>query len=509
MKRSPTTQELLNYFDEKDTRVREVPYTIDAQLLNVVAEQLDDVKLRESRESRSRSFPTAPANIDNRGVYHEVIVPSGFVLPEENETLPVVEGLRSAVWVTLAKYDDRLPIPARVEYDPNVDGFVGTNFLLMDVTGSGSGVGDLWDIKTVTPGLLNFPNHVTFWIEGLNSQGPLDILIEGERYPKSAWLSERRNESEQLLVSVDGQVSSRWAWVRIDRISVRNLPSTARMQAWTFPTSPAIVLDKERPYSHPGYRDRLFPRYWEIENSLGLLTEKYFVSNFGGMEYLQSYSTPEALVGVAIEPNTYGMWAASSTKLYYFDRREDMPSDLDVTGLTREPTYGLSIEYDIQRHGTPRAILIRPLSYTRVPLGIEYRYSIKDPDGNSFILLQDGALVPFSGRAGWKLGIPSPVRLALTKTGTYVITLETLDKHGRIAVDSQPYPNLALVPLKEFDLSGVVQEIKGIGFDHLQRLWIWTGTHMLPLKVSYDGFVIDYDNRALYVTDFFEQVRLS
>jgi hypothetical protein len=71
MHRSHLTQELQNYFDVKDPRVREVPYTIDAQLLNLAAVELEDLDLRLQRES-GRALRTVALNIDNRGVYFGV-----------------------------------------------------------------------------------------------------------------------------------------------------------------------------------------------------------------------------------------------------------------------------------------------------------------------------------------------------------------------------------------------------------------------------------------------------
>ena len=67
--RSHRTQVLLNYFDISDQRVREEPYSIDAQLLNTAAIALDDSQQRIAREIASRTLATCPTGIDNRGLY--------------------------------------------------------------------------------------------------------------------------------------------------------------------------------------------------------------------------------------------------------------------------------------------------------------------------------------------------------------------------------------------------------------------------------------------------------
>jgi hypothetical protein len=510
MHNSHTTQELLNYFDENDTRVREVPYTIDHQLLNVAAEQLDDLEQRSEREVGSRLIGRTPANIDNRGLYYEVRVPAGFDLPQEGETLPTIEGLRAGTWTTLHLYDDRLPVPAAVEYDPDINAVPLVNARFVEFTGAGDGVGDVWSILEEQDIELEFGNTLTFWLDGLyDRSGVIDIRIEGERNPRPAWINERHSDVEILSIPTNGSWQTRFAWKKIDKITVRNLPEGVKLEGWCLPINILMQRDAARPFIHSGYRDRRFPRYWQIENPLHLLTERYFAGNFSGFEYIQSYSTPEPIVDITIEPNTWGMWAASSTKLYYFDRRQSMPDHLDAMALTKEPTYGLTLDYDLDRHGSPRAVIIRPVPYANPGQGVNYRYSVQDPEGEHFVLLPEGALVAYSGSIGWTQDIPKPIRLATIKDGTYVVTLETIDQHGRILGVSALQLSPAMSPAAVFDLSSIAPEIKGLAFDYLQRLWIWTGDHLIPIKPSYNGFVIDFDNRTVYVTEFFEQVRFS
>lgn len=77
--RSWLLEELLNYFPDTDLRVRNLKYSLDAQLLNPVALGMEDHLRRFDREVRSRSFQ-APLNIDNRGVYYKCLVPPSFSL---------------------------------------------------------------------------------------------------------------------------------------------------------------------------------------------------------------------------------------------------------------------------------------------------------------------------------------------------------------------------------------------------------------------------------------------
>src|SRR3954470_376348 len=101
MHRSHLTQELQNYFDVKDPRVREGPYTIDAQLLNLAAVELEDLDLRMQRES-GRALRAVALNIDNRGVYFGVSVPA-----EVDLSAPTIVGKILSVPTALVPFDDR------------------------------------------------------------------------------------------------------------------------------------------------------------------------------------------------------------------------------------------------------------------------------------------------------------------------------------------------------------------------------------------------------------------
>ncbi len=49
--------------------------------------------------------------------------------------------------------------------------------------------------------------------------------------------------------------------------------------------------------------------------------------------------------------------------------------------------------------------------------------------------------------------------------------------------------------------------VKGIAFDHLERLWVWTGDYAVPLKVHYDAYLLDRDLKTVFLTDSYEQIR--
>lgn len=184
MTRSPRTQEMLNYFDPADSRVRESQATVDAQLLNAAALALDDFELRSRREIASRSPFTSPAHLDNRGLWYQARIPPSYTLPPDPGSI-TVEGLRDGDWIPLPPYDDRLPVPARIELDPSREPVPLTDPVIADLEGSGS-------LVSVSPGELALPNRLSFWLEPAQGElASVDVLIEGERHPRPAWGRER------------------------------------------------------------------------------------------------------------------------------------------------------------------------------------------------------------------------------------------------------------------------------------------------------------------------------
>src|SRR3954452_23237111 len=73
-RRSFLLQFLLNYFDDYDQRERRGTSTLDAQLLNPLARQLEDLQMRIRREYSVLNMRGVPLNLDNRGTYYKVQV---------------------------------------------------------------------------------------------------------------------------------------------------------------------------------------------------------------------------------------------------------------------------------------------------------------------------------------------------------------------------------------------------------------------------------------------------
>lgn len=502
---SHLTQVMLNYFDWKDPRVRRGRYTIDAQLLNLGAQQIQMSGLRFSREVGATTLHTCPANIDNSGVYWQQLLPGSFDYSLLNHD---VVGLHGSTPFNMVEYDDQLPIPNRVTVNSSLSPIPLSDPLLFTITGVGDTFHHAWAAQRVGPFTPPFAGRVHFWVDQPGQFAVnLTVRITGQRAPMPAWSDALVTTSEKVVINSLGWASSKFGWAYISQIEVLNLPSGLTLSGYSSMLTLPMQPDPNRTYTDPAHRDIAYDRYWQYDG--GFLTEQYMESNYNGWRFAQSYVTGNALSALAVEPYTWGMFAASGTTLYYFDRREPLPSNLSASALTREPYYGLDIVVDETQLTPIRIVVLNPLAYSGAPTVTKWRYVVQTPDGNTYALTPDGVFAEFTPTAGWRTGIPPALTIPLGAIGTYVFSLQAVGTDGTIVQDSTPWPNFPFAPLATIDLSSVVSQIQGLAFDDVGQLWVWDGTTATPLQLHYDAYVIDQGTQAIYLTDWVDGLTID
>lgn len=499
MFRSHLLQIMQNYFDSTDVRSRENPVSLEAQLLNLAAAPLEDLSLRINRES-ALALQTTPLNIDNGGVYYAGRVPQAALTGPFQTTLNSVVGKLGSSTTTLSLYDDRLPIPSRISVGDPVP---LANPLIFTVVGFGDSQNQSFATQYVAPGAFPIPNKLTVWADqiGLN-QLSVTLTVVGETAPQPVWFAERRKTTEVLTINSEGAFITRNRWAQIDRIAIRGLPLGVRLRGWSIPFAMPACSDPARPYTTPEDRDVLYPRYWQISNSDNLLKEMYRAGGFTGLESVNSYLLTDALIDVAVEPNTYGLYAISQSKLYYTDRREVMPN-LAGTGLSVEPLFGLQVQWDISKVGAPRYVILSGIPYARAQNIFQYRYIVNGVNS----ILPDGSLGPID--RGWRGGAPATISIPLLNTGDYVFKLEMQDASGLTSVDVVPWKSAAFTPLKTIDISAVIDIPRGLAFDSYGTLWAWNGSFAIPITVRYDGYIFDANTQMIFTTDQWDSLQVS
>lgn len=502
---SHLTTELTNYFDEQDTRVRQVRHCLDAQVLNVAAMGLEAAELRLNREIQGRSLHQVPQNLDNRGVYQKLSLPPSLTLPfNGSELLPParIEGtLPDFTTVTVSPYDDLLPVPSRLSMD----------FLRQPIqvpTGIILSVNNLSSPQEFHPEALPLPGRVGFWLDSLDDySGTVTVVVDGVLYPQIMGPDRSTTVTETLVLTQAGFAETRNIWSSITRIALYSLPSSATLTAYSLPLGWSRMLDPLRPYTHPDFRDVLFPRYWEFDDFR--IRETYLSGRKSGYETITQILSPNKVTALAVEPNTYGLWVACGSQLHYLDRREPLPDRLDAAALSREPYYGVVVKFDPFKSRPDRTWLeITPEVY-HGPLYAQHRWIVEMPDREQYLLSSsDGSLVAFNQYLGWQRGAPKTISFPILEDGTYVFTLQIQDGDGTIREDRCVWVQRPFDPKRSFDLSNFANEIQGIAFDHTQQLWIWADKVLIPLSIAYDGYLFDAQERALYFTDYYQTLKI-
>jgi len=488
-----------NYFDEKDVRVRRGRYTIDAQILNASAREIEMSGLRLAREIGATTLHSCPANIDHNGWYWKQRLPAGVDLTATSHTVVVTSP--SGVAVNFIPYDDQLPVPVGVQLDSAMVPVPMTTPLLFETYGIGDPVAQSWSAQRLGPFTPAMPNRIHFWMDGPGYFGlGVAVRIIGQKAPMPAWSDAMSITSEKIKLSSLGWAQSKFAWASIQQVQILNLPVGVSLSAYFGSFSLPMQPDVTRPYSDPAYRDVLFNRYWTSSDNM--LTEMYLESDYAGWRYTNSYQIgTSAFTGLAVEPNTWGMFAASGQTLYYFDRREPLPSNLVASAISREPYYGLDVFIDETRLTPVKFVVLQPIAYGSAASAGTYRFLVTTPDGTTYVLTPDGFFMEYTRNAGWRSGIPPTISIPLAAIGTYVFYLQGIGPDGVVVQDGVPWPNLAFSPLATLDMSSLVSDIQGLAFDDRGRLWVWTGEQSVAVRFQYDAYIIDPDSQAIYMTD--------
>lgn len=503
---SHKVQEMLNYYDVNATRLRTYPYTVDAQILNIAGNAMEDLDLRYQREVKARFLTNCPLHLDNQGLYTAARLPNTFTPPDEgtNPPLNLVTGLRQGQWSTLPLYDDRVPTATRISIDTTRKVTAFSAAQIFDWISDGR-------IQyLLTPALtLPIPSKLSLWLDGLNAPGAIDILITGIAYPRSAWQSRRTLTSETVSYrQAEGLLTTRTVWYSIESIVVRNAPVGAHLAVWHMPFNLPSVLDAARPYTHSNYRGKLFDRYWTRAGNW--LNETFYGGTSVGFANVTSYGIPEPIEDIAIDPSAYTLLAVSTSKLYTIDRRAVMPGRLELTAITSDPVFSVNVVSD---PGTPSAtaryVEFQVLAHDAETTPRSFRFILEDPNGGVVCVDAKGNFITYSGGSGWSSGAPRNVTIPLQVEGTYVVTLESIDMAGLLTADRFPYPNLNVNVVSTLDLTTILPEAKGIARDSLEQLWIWTGTYAIPVQLHFDAYIYDSNSRTVFLTDPFEQVKVA
>src|SRR4051812_31251172 len=181
--------------------------TVDGQLLNGIAVEMEQSRLRLGRELDSRYLGTVPANLDNRGLWWRVFVPPDFPIAVDADGLLRNKvrgelGGADGLSIQLRQADDLLPVPSRLERNAAVAAIPLSTPVIFDITGDGAA------LVLATPAALAIPNCIYFTLSGLGSRSTaITIQLEGEPWPGASALRPPISDSEEFSLVEEGLVA--------------------------------------------------------------------------------------------------------------------------------------------------------------------------------------------------------------------------------------------------------------------------------------------------------------
>lgn len=491
--KSHLLQELLNYFDRNDIRVRENPFTIDAQLLNLLAVGVEQIQLKLARESKINL--ESPCNIDNGGVYY------GFTSAQPFLTeVSTVTGIINGTQTVFTEFDDTLPVPSELSISNNT--YQLSNPILMSFIGTG-------DLINESIGVLPYPEKLNFFVSGIPSTLPnIDVAITGYKYPKPLWLADQQLYTEVVTINNIGLFSTINKWAEVTGICVRGLPVNLNIDCYAHMFTIPYKADLDRPVTTASQRGSKYSRYWLNKPATSDVQELKVETPMSGFDPIQSYKTSLGLLDLTIEPNTYGMYAINSSKLLYFDRREAMPNGTNAMALTVDPLVGINIQRDFSDQTGFVTVIITPVLYPSSTKLLQYRIYFQDPTGNKTVVTFDGSWLSYTPNNGWRNILPTSFSIMLPASGNYIFTIQSQDTAGNLTTDSYLYNYLSLNALASLDITSL-GTVKGICFDSNDLLWIWDGTTASQIDLLYNSYSADVDSNILYLTRDVQGVSVS
>lgn len=527
------TQRLANRAPEY-THARRWPFSIVQQILNPIGADIQRVN-QQLTEERNNIFLTS-ANIDLVDKLYKVELGTGmkfnytqngqdtlFDIPKVYATIDDQE-----YELTIAKRNDieslcYEALPSRIE-----DG--EETYYYSEVIPPTQ----VMDLSSITPNSLVLDGHLFVTVSNNNTweyRGKQKIY-----YPKVFIKGITRKDTtvtEALPIKFNGTFKTINQWKSIEEVFVSYIDDTAEISIEVLPFNQEDTMDtRNLLVSAIGFESWRFLSLGSKLWGSTLLSTGFTVGELAiiqsGMdvkdteyeiELCDSNDLNISLNGSIFNPYNNFMLAVDNTKLYVFDTRLPYP---DMKMLKKEST-NTKMELWSERWVYPRDSLVYImtdiLDLSTVPW--KYRWSLEEPDGQSWYVQPDGSKTSNASQAwtwndrwesdSWK---ETELPVLLDKTGTYIVTLECL--YSDPDMPSNDYILITrfmlyvpkIQPEIELDLPLGLQNADSIMRDSDGRLWFKIGDEIRLSNLYYDYFMADYSRNIVWLKENYTSVRV-
>lgn len=510
-------------------------YSVFRQLFNPIAKKYDET--REKLHLRSKALDPDQAALDDPDWLYQYTLgtneefstrvdSSGYLIND----VPEVWGIHGFNRVALAATDSfrnlwREALPAR---------FLSTDAGVANtqITGSYS-IHDLATIKNLdvpVPGVIYIWAHsVTNAVKVTNDEfTSVDILIKGQA-PEGL-------EQEELISVLRSEVlQTQKPWGKIERVRLVSAPDDATAEIALLNFTPRISTKVDPLIQRDG--EELIQ--WEIGfDSTGTYIDRQssgqgFVLDLARGEdtfhtnerlrLLNSSAADVTLTDFSIDPTSFYVWGVDATRLYVWDRREDLPTNMSyLTGSSKSP----EVDFHIARYsfsedtggGVESTISIELDPARGINPVRRWYWSGVSPSGSSLYL---GETNTFDGVApNWK-GNRLPVQyfgiqesdfdITIAGTGSYIVELNIEFMDGSTEVVKKLVNIQALTALAEYKLDHL---ISGDGVNRVTvrpdgDIFVSSAGSAWRLSPMFDTFMTDYNAQAIFIREKFDQIEVK
>lgn len=539
-KRSWVTQRMANRFPPY-SRLRNLAQSTGQMLLEPFGRELENFYFWANHSLENSILNTS--DLDQIGGLYKLSLPSNLEWRTRHDGDDVVylsptsvKGVLDAVDITLTQAEDNTleefwyGLPTRITATED-----SCTYLPIISSVSITELSDTAPRRVQYPGKLyiSISNNGSF----LKNYGGVSVRAVVKLEGRDVY---GKDLKERLFFAYNGTVATKFCWSEIDTVETEYIDDTAYIRIDWLPVGTSDLLD---PYGLSVSTDREKFRFFalgESDDGYSTLQLKNFAapdfrsvqdgSDVKDVAYetllLDSGSTEVEGVSLAVWPHRRWVVVSDDSKLHFYVPAVSSPDTSPLVSRTSEAI--LQIETDKEWYCPDDTITLdyritRPFWQV-----LRTRWSVEKPDGTRKGISSTGAEVTYSNSC-WventsalklnKVGFQGDtIDYTPTDSGRYVLYLESTIKNALDGPDTDAFLQVDVkvisvgteTALASIDLPISVGVSASCVFDSYGQPWCINDVGVATrIEFHYDKYLVDYENRAIYTRENYENVEVE
>lgn len=532
--RSWITQRLLNRAPEW-AHIRKCPVSVGSQLLNPLANDIQETIQQLTRERYNMFASTADLN--EADIVYFLDLPQEMEFASEDNSMGVSTYTPPSIYATINGSEYQITQAENNDLETLIYDCIVSRIEDAEVSHVYDSIiprTAIANIPSTTPNSIAVEGHLYITIEENDTWEARSV--DRIYYPKCYITGVTRKGTsvkEAIPLRYNGTFKSINEWQEVESIFVSYVDSSAYLTVETFPFGRDGSLDTQNVLVPASGGERylfidLSSRSWgstlvgkgftvaDLDIVRSGVDEKEV---FYEMELLDSNGNNVELNGYVLKPNSRFMYAVDNNYFYVYDISLEYPNTQTLLGESPETKIDLDADRWINMRGDIATLRTRNNAVMDPPS--RFRWHMLDPDGNEYYLDENGITWPTTTDAWiyndrWEDGIfrDRSIPIEFTKNGVYIVTLEAQywdDKYNLSSTLNTKY--LFFVPSirPEIQLAlptGLTQP-EDICMDSDLNVWLKKYGSIHKLNIFHDYFLVDYQNKRIWCREQYPSIRVT